>query len=108
MYCLLTIYHVVNLHIQTSQSLKTFIFELLTAELRHEHLALEDLLDGGPDLGVGHLLGGVLDLDQAGHGAAPDVQVLARQPGAAALQQRHRGQQRVHTLQHSLQQRPAR
>ena len=61
--------------IQTSQSQDTFMISatLLTTELRHEHLALEDLLDGGPDLGVGHLLGGVLHLDQAGHGVTPDV-----------------------------------
>ena len=79
-----------------------------SSELSHQHLALEDLLDGGPDLGVGHLLGGVLHLDQAGHGVAPDVQVLPRQAGAAALQQGHRGQQRVHTLQHRLEHRPER
>ena len=96
--------------IQTSQSQDTFMISatLLTTELRHEHLALEDLLDGGPDLGVGHLLGGVLHLDQAGHGVAPDVQVFARQAGAAALQKRHRGQQRVNTLQHRLENRPER
>ena len=44
-----------------------------SSELSHQHLALEDLLYGGPDLGVSHLLGGVLHLDQAGHGVTPDV-----------------------------------
>ena len=58
-----------------------------SSEFGHQHLALEDLLYGGPHLDVGHLLGGVLHLDQAGHDAAPDVQVFTSQPGAAALQQ---------------------
>ena len=56
-----------------------------SSELNHQHLALEDLLYGGPHLGVGHLLGGVLHLDQAGHGVTPDVQVLTSQAGAATL-----------------------